>query len=214
MNQRDFADFRALLQGVHDFYGKDLTHFAMDVWWNALQQFELDTLRQAFSMHCVNPDTGQFCPRPADVVRMLGGTTKDSAIAAWNKVQAAVSAAGAYRSVCFDDQIINRVLSDMGGWPQHCQKSEDELPFVERNFCDRYRAYRTRGLDTYPGYLIGMSEAQNALNGFRSEDPALIGNKQAALVVLRSGNTTAIIPVTLGQHSEVVAKLLNDRTAH
>ena len=211
MNQSEFDGFRKLMQGVHDFYGKDLSGFALDVWWGALKNFELQTISQALSLHCQNPDTGQFCPKPADVVRMVGGTTKDAAIMAWNKIMEAVSRAGSYSSVCFDDPIINRCLLDMGGWPYLCAKQMDELPFVERNFCDRYRAYKIRGSTPgHPAYLVGLSEAQNAQGGFRSSPPMLIGNPDSARRVLLGGSEIPLIPVTVGEHvAGVTLRLVN-----
>lgn len=212
MNTDDFDGFRELMRGVHDFYGKDLSSFALDVWWNALKQYDIDVIRRAMSMHCTNPDTGQFCPKPADVVRMVGGTTKDAALLAWVKVQEAVSRAGSYCSVCFDDPIINRVLLDMGGWPQHCAKRGDELPFVERNFCDRYRAYKTHGNSHgHPPYLVGLSEAQNVQSGHRSSPPVLIGNAEAARRVLVEGSKSPLLQIS--SSGPVMLKLAHSRGA-
>lgn len=208
MKTEDFEGFRELIQGVYDFYGKELSRFALDVWWNALRQYDLDVIRRAMSMHCTNPDTGQFCPKPADVVRMVGGTTRDAALMAWNKVQEAVSRAGAYRSVCFDDPIINRVLLDMGGWPEICAKQMDELPFVERNFCDRYRAYKTHGgAPGHPPYLVGLIEAENAQRGYESEPPLLIGNVESARRVMLGGCNVPLIPITVSDHASSALRL-------
>lgn len=214
MTQSDFENFRTLMRGVHDFYGKDLSAFALDVWWSALKAYDLQVISQAMTLHCQNPDTGQFCPKPADVVRMVGGTTRDAALMAWNKVMEAVSKAGSYSSVCFDDPIINRCLLDMGGWPDLCAKQMDELPFVERNFCDRYRAYRIRGAAPgHPAYLVGLNEAMNAQKGFQSAPPMLIGNPEVARRVLTCGTDIPLIPVTVGEHVEGVTLRLVNRAS-
>lgn len=198
MRKEDFDDFRMLLQGVHDFYSKDLSRFAMDIWWKAMAPYDLQVVSRALSMHCTNPDAGQFCPKPADVVRMVGGTTKDAAIMAWNKVQAAVSSVGSYRSVCFDDPIINRVLLDLGGWPAMCSKPANEIQFVEKNFCDRYRVYKTHGDTAHPQYLVGITEADNKSRGFKSQPPMLIGNREEARRVMESGSHNPMIGVSVG----------------
>ena len=214
MRTEDFEGFKTLMQGVHDFYGKDLSGFALDVWWGALKSYELQVIGHALSLHCQNPDTGQFCPKPADVVRMVGGTTKDAAIMAWNKVMEAVSRAGGYSSVCFDDPIINRCLLDMGGWPDLCAKQMDELPFIERNFCDRYRAYKIRGdKPGHPAYLVGLHEAMNSQKGFQSAPPMLIGNPEIARKVLTCGTDAPLIPVTIGDHVEGVTLRLVNRNS-
>lgn len=198
MKNSDFENFRQVMQGVHDFYGKDLSAFALDVWWQALKAYELSVISQALTLHCQNPDTGQWCPKPADVVKMVGGTTKDAAIMAWNKVMEGVSRAGRYRSVCFDDPIINRCLLEMGGWPELCAKEEKEMPFVERNFCDRYRAYRLRGENVgHPAYLVGLTESSNSQKGFCSDPPMLIGNTEAAQRVMSCGTAAPLISVVM-----------------
>jgi len=76
--------------------------------------------------HLMNPDTGQFLPKPADIVRMLGGRTLDRALMAWAKVDKAVRQIGTYESVVFDDALIHRVLHEMGGWVGMGQKTENE----------------------------------------------------------------------------------------
>lgn len=206
MRQDDFEAFQAMLSVVAEYCGKTLSPGVVALYWHGLQDLDLGAVRKALNAHVQNPDSGQYMPKIADVRRMLGGTTKDAAILAWNKAKEAVGRCGSYRSVCFDDPIINRVLLDMGGWPALCSKPADELPFVERNFCDRYRAYKTHGhAPGHPPYLVGLSEAANAQSGFRSEPPMLIGDEESARAVLACGSRTPLIPVTVGGHAAVAA---------
>lgn len=203
MRQSDFEEFTQMLEAVADYCGKKLSPGVVAIYWQGLCDIDLATFRHAINAHVQNPDTGQYMPKIADIRRMLGGTTKDAAILAWNKSQEAVGRCGSYRSVCFDDPIINRVLLDMGGWPALCSKPADELPFVERNFCDRYRAYKTHGAAPgHPPYLVGLSEAANAQSGFRSEPPFLIGNPDAAMAVMTCGSHVPLIPVTIGDQAK------------
>lgn len=202
MQQADFDDFSAMLTVVADYCSKQLSPGVISLYWQGLQDLDIAAVRQALNAHVQNPDTGQFMPKIADIRRMLGGTTRDAALMAWNKVQEAVGRAGSYRSVCFDDPIINRCLLDMGGWPELCAKSMDELPFVERNFCDRYRAYKTHGGSPgHPSYLVGLCEAANAQKGFKIEPPMLVGDAGAAKRVMLGGSDIPLIPATLGEHA-------------
>ena len=116
METDDFDLFAELLGGVFELYGREASPFAMQVWWEALRPFDFSAIRMAFSRHVQNPDVGQFPPKPADVLRMLGGTTQDKALQAWAKVDKAVRHVGTYQTVVFDDPLIHRVLHDMGGW--------------------------------------------------------------------------------------------------
>lgn len=197
MQTGDFEQFRRGLGGVYDFYGKNVSVFALDVWWKALQAFDLDAVTEAFNRHLANPDTGQFLPKPADIVRMLSGTTQDAALVAWSRLDRAVREVGAWRSVVFDDPVIHRVVEDMGGWVPLGEKGEDEWPFVRNEFVNRYRGYRMAGkTPEYPPKLNGIAEAHNSREGFHVEPPVLIGDVAAAKVVIDGGSIEPLLRIT------------------
>lgn len=180
--------FIDVLAGVHDFYGKELTPFAAQVWQQACKQFDVDQVTKALSAHLMDPERGQFMPKPADIVRQLQGTNSDRALLAWGKVFDAMQSVGAYRTVIFDDGVIHAVIEDLGGWPKVCRYPNDELQFLQKRFCDSYRAYAGRKDVAYPAQLIGEYDQQNAKFGHVSRNaPVLIGNKQKALEVNASG---------------------------
>lgn len=188
MIDTDKTDFFRLIAGVHSFYRQEISDFANGVWWAAMKPFDLAAIKDALNRHCVNPDNGQFMPKPADVVKLLQGSSQDGALVAWAKVDRAVRQVGAYSTVVFDDPIIHRVVQDMGGWVALGDKQEKEWPFVAKEFENRYRGYRTQGgVGEYPRALVGIAEAQNGQNGFKSQPPVLIGNASKAKQVLANG---------------------------
>lgn len=194
MQTHELQDFKDFLTDALAFWGKDVSQFALSVWWEAMQPYDIGAVKLAFSRHAMNPDSGQFAPKPSDVVRMLGGTTQDLALQAWAKVDKAVRQVGCYESVAFDDALVHRVLHDMGGWLSLSQKTEEEWPFVGREFENRYRGYAMRGeTPEYPPVLIGISEAHNARAGHRVSPPRLIGNPRLAEAVLRGGREVNLI---------------------
>lgn len=188
MQVDDFQKFHDGIAGVMGFYGKSLSRFALDVWWTALKSYELPAIIDAFNRHLANPDAGQFAPKPADIIRMLQGSTQDSALRAWAKVDRAVRSVGTYCDVVFDDALIHRVIQDMGGWIGLGTKSEAEWPFVAKEFENRYRGFRSRNeRPSYAPVLIGIATAHNEPKGFESGKPVLIGNRQLAQRVLQEG---------------------------
>ncbi|WP_025915816.1 DUF6475 domain-containing protein [Herminiimonas sp. CN] len=198
MKQSDFDHFSNMLNAVGDLYGKTPSEWAIGIWWNALQQYDLPAVREALNRHVKNPDNGQYMPKPADVVRMIQGTTTDSALHAWAKVDKAVRQVGTYRDVVFDDAIIHRVMHDMGGWVGFGTKSEDEWPFVAREFENRYRGYKARNeVPEYQPVMTGIAGMHNQKNGFRSEEPMLIGNADMAQRVRLGGTTQPIIQMQI-----------------
>ncbi|WP_322070960.1 DUF6475 domain-containing protein [Paraburkholderia bannensis] len=188
MTPNDHGDFVALVADVHAFYRRDFSDFSASVWWSALNQYDLAAVRDAIGRHSVNTDSGQFMPMPADIVKMLQGSTQDAALVAWAKVDRAVRSCGTYNSVVFDDPVIHRVIVDMGGWVLVGGKFEKEWPFVAKEFENRYRGYRLRS-DTpeYLPVLIGIAEAQNNRTGQQIQPPMLIGDPERAQRVMLAG---------------------------
>jgi hypothetical protein len=94
--------------------------------------------------------------------------------------------------VAFDDPLIHAVVEDLGGWPKLCRGTLDELPHLQRRFCESYRTYARRQGVTYPARLVGQHEAENALANRRVAPPVLIGNPEAAREVLRLGGAPKV----------------------
>lgn len=188
MQTDDFQKFHDGIVGVMGFYGRSVSSFALDVWWTALKGHDLAAIVDAFNRHLANPDAGQFPPKPADIIRMLQGSTQDSALRAWAKVDQAVRRIGTYCDVVFDDALIHRVIQDMGGWIALGTKAENEWPFVAKEFENRYRGFRSRNeCPEYPASLVGIVTAHNNQEGFKTELPVLIGNEQLAKQVWCGG---------------------------
>ncbi|CAE6838872.1 DUF6475 domain-containing protein [Paraburkholderia nemoris] len=197
MNVSDKPSFFALIADVYAFWKSDFSEFAGRAWWEAMLPYDFEAVKDAFNRHAVNPDSGQYLPKPADVVKMLGGSTQDAALVAWSKVDRAVREVGTYRSVVFDDPIIHRVVTDMGGWVLIGRKDNDEWPFVRNEFVNRYRGYRMRSeIPEYVPVLIGIAEAANNEALLNSQPPVLIGEARAAYAVMTGGGNKPLIEVT------------------
>lgn len=187
LQPNDRPEFLRLLTTTGKYYRVDMTPDLLEMYWTGLEQFDLAAIRQALNAHVANPDTGQFMPKIADIVRALGGTTQDAALLAWAKVHRAIRLVGAYMDVAFDDPLIHWCINDMGGWVRLCQTSEDELPFRAKEFENRYRG-GMRGTLAVPiasvPRLIGIANAHNEAKGLPSTGPVLIGNAQAAQAIV------------------------------
>ncbi len=194
MQVTDKKRFATLLTGIADYYGKELSESMISLFWQGLQQFDIDAVEKALWEHTQNPDTGQFMPKIADVTRSLQGRTQDQAALAWSKVDSAIRRIGPYSDVVFDDIIIHRVIADMGGWIKLGTQSEEDWPFVSNQFQTRYRGYRLCGeVPNHQPILTGLINAQNAIEGFCSEPPILIGNDAKAQMVMFSGTNEQLI---------------------
>ena len=193
MKDHDKPKFSALLSDALAFYGKDVSSFALTVWWQACQPFTFEQVSKALTAHALDPERGHFPPKPADLVRVLQGTHTDRSLFAWGKLYGAMASVGAYQSVAFDDAAIHLAVEDLGGWVQVCRMPVDELPFLQKRFCDAYRAHAARPGTPHPARLIGESEAVNLAAKLTSEQveqvgkTVLIGDEQAARHVVATG---------------------------
>ena len=196
MAPQDRKRFGLCLLAASELYGKPLSEPVIGLWWDAMKAWDIEAVEHAFRQHISNPDSGQFMPKPADVLRTLLGTSKDAALVAWAKIDRAVRTVGTYASVTFDDALIHRVLHDMGGWIGLGEKTDDEWPFVANEFRTRYQGYRQRGdIPDYPSRLIGIADAENSRKGVAATECVLIGNPVKAQAVADAGTTKPPIGV-------------------
>lgn len=196
MIKDDAGRFKSTLAAVYSLYGKDLTEAVIGIWWQALKPYDLAAVKDALNRHAVNPDNGQFCPKPADVVKMIEGGSEDAALVAWAKVDRAARHVGPYQTVVFDDALIHKIVQVIGGWPRLGQIDDQEWPFTKNQFVALYRGFKaSRREFEYPRSLPGITEATNGAIGCDSDPPCLIGNRESALRVYQHGNGAPALSV-------------------
>jgi hypothetical protein len=184
MTHMDMTEFVKLMTSLGILYGKPMSEQLIDIYWQALQAF---SFREAFNAHVRNPDTGQYLPKPADVVRYIEGSGITQALQAWSQVVRTIRSVGCYESVVFDDPIIHAVIEDMGGWLQLCKVTEKDLPFRAQEFEKRYQGYIVHPPHQFPKQLAGLIESCNHLQGYPKEDPLLIGDIAQAHQIYQQG---------------------------
>lgn len=196
------GDIAELVTNVCKFYRQEVTGFTIDVWVNAMQVFEFDQVRRAFSAHLANPEGGQYMPKPADIVKVLQGTSTDRAALAWGKTLEAMGSVGAYQDVVFDDPAIHATVEDLGGWPKLCRTETKDLSYMQHKFAESYRAYAGRGEFPYPRRLAGdrSPDSDYERKGLKLPRPALIGDLNRAKAVYKGGGAgkTAITYESIG----------------
>ncbi|MBB76600.1 MAG: hypothetical protein CMJ75_19005 [Planctomycetaceae bacterium] len=200
MQESDKKDFAQLFQGVMAVYGKDMTQALLRIWFAALKEYDVPALTSAFTAWVQNPDEGRFPPKPGDIRRMIEGSTGDRALMAWTKVDRTIRQVGSNYSVAFDDPVIHRVIEDMGGWIRLASiGTEKDLEFAGQEFVKRFRAFALAGgVSQFPGYLIGVAEADNNAKGYGGKPPALrlIGDEKRAARVVKLGGTQPTLAIS------------------
>jgi hypothetical protein len=178
MRQTEIEEFQQLITDVLAFYGKDVSEFAISVWWQACKDFEMEQIRKAMTRHATDAEHGQFAPKPADIVRQLSGTKTDKSMIAWGKVNEAMGRIGAYSDVVFDDPAIHAAVSDCGGWVKMCRSNNDDLSYLQHRFCQSYQAYAGREDFDFP-HLLGGDRSPDEFytkRGLKPPIPVMIGD--------------------------------------
>lgn len=170
MTPADKHEFGRLITDVLAFYGKDASAFALSVWWEACQPFDLEQVRRTLTAHAMHPENGQFAPKPGDLVRELAGTFTDRALMAWSRVTRAMSEVGAYATVDFKDPVIHATVRELGGWSFICRVPNEEQQFLQKRFCDFFRTFTARGAPEAPLALQGEHDTGNAAKSLDSPD--------------------------------------------
>jgi hypothetical protein len=220
MIDQDLSRFAEMIVGVGEVYGKSLTPIVIDVYWSVLKAFKFEEVKKAIYLHLENPDVGRYLPKPADIIMAVEGSSQNQALRAWTKVVSASQRIGVYTSVAFDDALIHAVIEDMGGWRIFCAVETEQLPFVGKEFQERYRGYVIKKPLRYPKYLTGIAESQNSIRGYVYGPPVLIGDKMKAMQVIATGSHPSIFGVELStsvvirnpgtvKTPEIIAKISN-----
>ncbi|REG85619.1 DUF6475 domain-containing protein [Marinomonas pollencensis] len=188
MQQVDKQEFAEVWGAAWSMYGKSVSPQLLSIAFEALRAYSIEEVRIGLTRHIQSPDTGQFFPKPADVIKHIDGNSGSRAMVAWTKVEKAVRQVGAWTSVMFDDPLIHRVISDMGGWVELCKVDDRESPFQQKEFLKRYQTYLLREeIGEYPKLLQGIADHQNQQKGFDMQAPVAVGNSSKAAQVYTRG---------------------------
>lgn len=212
MQQCDFDRFSTVLTALAELYGKPLSQGAIVLWWQALERFDFEQVSRAIRTHTEDAQSGQFMPKPADLIRHLEGTATDAAQLAWGKAFDAMQRVGAYQDVVFDDAVIHATIEDLGGWPKLCRSSTAELSYLQHRFTESYRAHRGRPGFEYPRRLAGdrCGDEMYMRRGLPPPKPVVLGNVVQARLVYQGGASGARPVLTLADTAAAAITALID----
>jgi hypothetical protein len=206
MFKQEALSFAKLIAGIGEIYQKEFSTAAIEAYWRILEPFRLEDVQAAIYCHMKHPDSGKFLPKPADIIMAIEGGSQDQALSAWSKTFYGIKVVGSYTSVAFDDSLIHAVVRDMNNWIKLCNTEDKQLPFVEKEFLDRYRRYVTKKPLSYPKYLPGRFELQNSAYGYPCSSPVLIGNVLKAKEVIATGENRPFLEISTEKTEKIDLK--------
>ena len=69
-HKREFAE---IVTAMSEVYGKTISKSGLMLWWQVLEDYTIDQVRQAFAAHARDTERGTWMPRPADIIRHIDG---------------------------------------------------------------------------------------------------------------------------------------------
>lgn len=164
MNKLDKKEFSSLLLMTGEIYSKQLSTGLVVMYFDYLSKYSIEQLTAAFKKHSLDPNVGQYFPKPSDIVRNITGdkaSTKNNALIAWAAVEAAISSVGSYGTLKLDDKQAMMVIRTMGSWSQFCQTDRDKMTFKKQEFIGMYEAFNNTAIEDMPDCLMGIEDLAN-----------------------------------------------------
>ncbi|WP_043767546.1 DUF6475 domain-containing protein [Algiphilus aromaticivorans] len=165
MRTEDKAKFAELVTGMAEIYGREVTAASLRLWWATLGDHSLDDVDHALRAHVRDPESGQWMPKPADVIRRLEGSARDQeadleaqAVSAWGKALEALRNTGPYQDCPIEDPRALAAIEDQGGWQSFCMMETRQLTWARKQFIDAYKCMEAPGT---PRSKLGIHSSQN-----------------------------------------------------
>lgn len=166
MTQADRPRFLAALGALAVATGTPLDEARSRAYWMALDDLPIEAIERAVRSAL---RSARFFPRPVELREACGDIPPAGRAAiAFEAVRRAIREQGAYRSVAFDDPLVNATVRNLGGWPRLCGQTKDELDKWTRKDFERVYAALAAVPALEPqatAYLTGIHECNAAADG-------------------------------------------------
>lgn len=132
MNAKDAERFSVVWQSAHQVYGKAVEPQTIALVFKILQGYELKHVEAALADHL---KTGEFAPKPADVVRRIEGDQDAHVALAWSQFREATRS-----GVMPADEAVCAAIRRMGGLELLGDRAPRDLDFMRDSFAALYLA--------------------------------------------------------------------------
>lgn len=191
MQEQDKSAFRDMMMAAGEVYGREITKPLLQMYFAALAQAGIDQVQAAMMAHMQNPDSGQFFPKPADLIKQMTGTTKqqdaaieDKAAIAWACIERDIRRIGSYGTLNLDDKQALATVKAMGGWQSICQTETSKMEWKRKEFIRMYETFERMPLDALPSSLPGLVE----LSEVKRSGPVALNNLALGLAKWKGRN--------------------------
>lgn len=112
MKSSDKRAFGEMLMALLEIHGRSATPMVLDLWWRAMERYELGQVQEAMSAYLSDPEAGRYPPTPAGILAKL--VTRDGRPQADEAWSIAVTARDETETVCWTEEIAEATSA---AWP-------------------------------------------------------------------------------------------------
>jgi len=152
MRGEDRPEFRDILAGMSEIFGKEISRIGMRFYFEALSEFPIEDVRRAAGEAI---RTLKFFPRPVELIELIRGSDRQYAAEAWRLVCEHVRS-GRWRRDTTGNQELEQAVRLMGGWSRLGGMLESEIPFREKEFIEKFEIVRSSPPALKQGDVLGQ----------------------------------------------------------
>jgi hypothetical protein len=178
VTESDRETFALFIKGLAAAHGVEASTALQLGYWMGLKDLPLSSIEHAIDRAL---SSCRHMPKPVELRELAGEITNTQrAIIAWDALRRAIASHGSYRSVDFDDPLVNATVRNLGGWSKICGTGTEEFEKWTRKEFERvYLSLCASGASTEAcAYLVGATEHRNEAQGGEAlkyiEPPAIV----------------------------------------
>lgn len=149
--------------------GKKATQAQFEVYFDILGALPYGVVKQAARQALAESEYPTIPPVGA-LLRLAGGatiSTDNRALVAYAAAARAARRLSAYRSLSFDDPLVNATIRALGGWERFCDWPTADVHWRQRDFERHYAALTQAGIaGELAAPLVGICDRDNLAGGF------------------------------------------------
>lgn len=172
MTHKEFLEIMAVLE-VGSGTSKPISELQAEVYFDILKDLPAESVRRA-ARQALSESQYPTIPPVGVLLKLATGEVpaESRATIAYAAAARAVQTQGGYRSVDFDDPLVNATIRLMGGWDRFCDWPVDEVQWRKRDFERMYLALSQAGVEgELVGSMPGIIEMHNSPAGYVGHVP-------------------------------------------
>ncbi len=167
MIDSDKQQFRELMVGVGELYGKEVTKPLLKIYFGSLAGLSFEDVESGITKHSSDTYHGSFMPKPADIIRqveLFKPSADERAELAWMQVTNKIRLKGAYGNLKMDDKQAMAAVKNLGTWQSLCHTETSKLQWKKKEFIEIYKTFENTPSEILPMQLDGIIELKKQRN--------------------------------------------------